>query len=589
MADSDNQSRFPDLPPGLQTLTPQSSSGTMVGADPSRVWPLEPMPVIEISLTTPAFPSATTLAHEAEDIPRPHKPVMPILNGKNSELTQPAPPQLRDSEEIAWDDPQDQANPQNWSEGRKWLITATCVIMAINVTFASSAPTSAVQAIQVHFHLSPEVSYLVTFTFLVGYVLGPFVWGPGSELLGRRPTLIFAMSIYTLLYIPQALAPNIETLLTTRFLCGFFGVAPLVSCGGVLADVWSAEKRGLPMSTWSASVFLGTILGPIVAGFIVDSGSLNWRWVFWVGMIFAGACTLFTACFLPETYAPVILLRKVKERRRVDPEGGQWLYAAHEKEDWSALGIVKRTLFRPFIMLSEELILVLVTLYICLIYGVMYMLFEALPIIFIEKHGFTISLNGLIFIGVGIGTVLGALSTHFLATDYPQLIKLWRGFPPPEERLRAAMLGAPVFVIGIFWLGWTGEYTSIPWYLPALSTIPVGFGISAIFISFLSYLIDTYLMFAASAFAANTVARSLVAGRSQLFTVQMFDKMGVGYACTLLGGVGLLLAPMPFLFFRYGARVREGSRWAPGMDLKVKKQIEEEKIARRSERRRRNE
>ncbi|KAJ7611271.1 major facilitator superfamily domain-containing protein [Roridomyces roridus] len=525
---ADNESLFHDLPRRIRTLTHQSSSGT-------------------------------------------------ILNGKDSESAQPAPPPP-DSDEITWDGPQDETNPQNWRDGRKWLITMTCIIMSTNVTFASSAPSSAVQAIRAQFHLSAEVSYLITFTFLLGYVLGPFVWGPGSELIGRRPTLVFAMSIYTLLYIPQALAPNIQTLLTTRFLCGFFGVAPLVSGGGVLADVWSTDKRGLSMSLWSTSAFLGPVLGPIIAGFIVDSTSLNWRWVFWVGMMFAGACTLFTAIFLPETYAPVILLRKVKERRRADPEGSKQLYAAHEKQDWSPWGIMKRTLFRPFIMLSQELILVLVTIYICLIYGVMYMLFEALPIIFVEKHGFTIAQNGLIFIGVGIGTVLGALSTHFLATGYPQLIKTWRGFPPPEERLRAATLGAPVFVIGIFWLGWTGEYASIPWYVPALSTIPVGFGISAIFISFLSYLIDTYLMYAASAFAANTVARSLVAAGSQLFTVQMFGKMGVGYACTLLGGVGLVLAPMPFLFFRYGARVREGSRWAPGLDLKVKEQIEEEKI-----------
>ncbi|KAJ7620403.1 major facilitator superfamily domain-containing protein [Roridomyces roridus] len=286
----------------------------------------------------------------------------------------------------------------------------------------------------------------------------------------------------------------------------------------------------------------------------------------------------FTAIFLPETYAPVILLRKVKERRRANPEGSKRLYAAHEKQDWSPWGIVKRTLFRPFIMLSQELILVLVTIYLSLIYGVMYMLFEAFPIIFVEKHGFTISQNGLVFIGVGIGTVLGALSTHFLATDYPQLIKVWRGFPPPEERLRAAMLGSPVFVIGIFWLGWTGEYTVVPWYVPAISSIPVGFGISAIIMSFLSYLLDTYVVYAASAFAANTFARSLVAAGFQLFTVQMFEKLSVGYACTLLAGVGLLLAPMPFLFFRYGARVREGSRWAPGMDLQVKKQLEEEKF-----------
>ena len=73
-------------------------------------------------------------------------------------------------------------------------------------------------------------------------------------------------------------------------------------------------------------------------------------------------------------------------------------------------------------------------------------------------------------------------------------------------------VGSPILVIGIFWLGWTGQYASIPWYVPALSTIFLGIGISSIFISFLvgwklidilmfayfflhlqSYLVDTYL------------------------------------------------------------------------------------------------
>ena len=93
---------------------------------------------------------------------------------------------------------------------------------------------------------------------------------------------------------------------------------------------------------------------------------------------------------------------------------------------------------------------------------------------------------------------------------YPEVIKKWKGFPPPENRLFGAMIGSPVLVIGIFWLGWTGQYANIPWYVPALSTIFFGVGISLIFMSFLvrwevnhtnllliyflkSYLIDTYL------------------------------------------------------------------------------------------------
>ncbi|KAJ7466200.1 MFS general substrate transporter [Mycena galericulata] len=496
----------------------------------------------------------------------PHNPP-PKSPGQEARPSTPPP---LGPKEITWDGPNDQENPQNWTDSRKWLITLTCVLMTVNVTFASSAPSSATLAIMEAFHTKSEISYLITSTFLLGYVFGPLFWGPGSELFGRRPMFVIAMSVYTILHLGQALAQNVVTLLITRFLGGFFAVAPLVNAGGVIADIWAVEKRGLAASLFSASVFLGPVMGPIVAGYIVDS-TLSWRWVFWVMMIFAGSCTLIMIVTLPETYAPVILFKKVRAQRKSDPVGTKHLYASHEKQEWSPRGLINRTIFRPFRMLAGEPILVLVTFYLSLVYGVMYCLFEALPIIFVEKRGFTIAQNGLVFIGIGIGTTLGAVMNLYLSRSYPALIKTWRGFPPPEELLKGAMVGGCAFVVGIFWLGWTGQYPSIPWYVPALSTVLLGLSISAIFISFLSYLVETYLMYSASAFAANTFCRSLVAAAFPLFTVQMFSKLGVNYAATLLGGVGLLLAPMPFLFYKYGARVRTRSKFAPCVDLKIAK------------------
>ena len=111
--------------------------------------------------------------------------------------------------------------------------------------------------------------------------------------------------------------------------------------------------------------------------------------------------------------------------------------------------------------------------------------FEAFPIIFIDGRGFTIAQDGLVFIGVGIGTTIGAVISYYTSAHYPELTKKWKGFPPPENRLFGAMIGSPILVIGIFWLGWTGQYTNIPWYVPALSTTFLGAGISLIFMSFL--------------------------------------------------------------------------------------------------------
>jgi DHA1 family multidrug resistance protein-like MFS transporter len=202
---------------------------------------------------------------------------------------------------------------------------------------------------------------------------------------------------------------------------------------------------------------------------------------------------------------------KARRLRKAEPKRNQDIYAEHENLDWSFAGVIHRTIYRPFYMLYKEPILVLVTIYLSIVYGVLYgresflsphqnqcssistSVFEALPVIFIQKRGFTIPQNGLIFIGVGIGSTIGALFNVLFSSRYPLLLKEWKGFPPPEERLYGAMLAGPSLVIGIFWLGWTGQYPAVPWYVPAISTVLIGMSVALIFASLLSYLIDTYV------------------------------------------------------------------------------------------------
>jgi DHA1 family multidrug resistance protein-like MFS transporter len=118
-------------------------------------------------------------------------------------------------------------------------------------------------AVAREFGTSNEVGYLITSMFLVGYIFGPLVWGPGSELVGRQPIMLLTIGAYTFLHLGQALAPNMETMLVTRFLGGFFACAPLVNSGGLIADIWDPAARGLATSMFTAAVFLGPVMGPI--------------------------------------------------------------------------------------------------------------------------------------------------------------------------------------------------------------------------------------------------------------------------------------------------------------------------------------
>lgn len=122
----------------------------------------------------------------------------------------------------------------------------------------------------------------------------------------------------------------------------------------------------------------------------------------------------------------------------------------------------------------------------------------------------------------------------------------------------------------------TGYTRDIHWAVPAVSGILTGFGLMSIFLQALNYLVDAYLMFAASAIAGNTLMRSLAGAGFPLFARQMFEGMGIQWASTLLGCVAVVLAPIPFVFYKYGERIRARSAYAPTFSAPAMQSSEED-------------
>lgn len=112
--------------------------------------------------------------------------------------------------------------------------------------------------------------------------------------------------------------------------------------------------------------------------------------------------------------------------------------------------------------------------------------------------------------------------------------------------------------------------------MPILSGLFTGFGIFSIFLSLLNYIVDAYLMFAASAIAANTFMRSLFGGVFPLFATYMFEGMGIQWASTLLGCVAFICIPMPIAFYLFGKKIRAKSKFAPAPDIAQDKRRDEE-------------
>lgn len=464
---------------------------------------------------------------------------------------------------VHWEGENDSENPFTWSRAYRWYLTMLAGLLVLNSTFTSSAPSGVIPELEVEFGFGREVATLSLSIFVAGYCLGPLLWGPLSEQFGRKPVFILAMIIYTCFNIGCALSKNTASILVFRFLSGTFAASPLTNSGGVIADLWDAKTRGIALSLFSLAPFAGPALGPIVSGFI-SVGGASWRWLFWVCTIFSGVCLALVVLTLPETYAPIILLKKA---RRIRKETGDDRYKAPielVKVEWKDR--INKTILKPFIMLGQEPMLLVMTIYLSFVYGVVYLLFEAFPIVFTLGHGFNAGISGVMFVPFFLGGCAAvALYVIYFNPKYAKQADALKeqgiNRVPPEERLYPIMLAGPCLTIAFFWFGWT-SYASISFWSPMMAGSLIGFGVLFCFLGVFNYLIDVYLANAASALAANTVCRSLAGFGFPLFATQMFTVLTPRWASTLLGFISLIMVPIPFLLYKYGSKIRAMSKHA---------------------------
>ncbi|TGO30795.1 hypothetical protein BPAE_0003g00800 [Botrytis paeoniae] len=460
---------------------------------------------------------------------------------------------------VTWDGPDDPDNPMNWGTKKKWFITVILGLMTFVVTFASSVFSTATIVVAELYGVSEEVAVLGTSLFVLGFGVGPLIWGPGSELFGRKVPLFFGYACFAIFQIPVAVAQNLQTIMVCRFFGGVFASAPLAIIGGALADFFGPVDRGVAVCVFAAATFIGPIAGPIGGNFITQS-YLGWRWTAWITMILAAGFGTLGLIFVPESSHPKILQQRAARLRF---ETKNW--AIHSKADELKLTphtILQTYLLRPFIMLFQEPILLLITLYMALIYGILYLFFEAYPISFQQSRGWAPGLSALPFIGILIGVLLGAGTISWVTkTRFARKLEK-HGRVIPEERLPPMILGSFILPIGLFWFAWTSN-PNITWVPQVISGIFIGWGILMIFLQGLNYIIDVYMWHANSAIAANTFLRSFAGGGFPLFAQYMFNGLGVAWATSVLGFACVVMMPAPVLFFIYGARVRKMSKFSP--------------------------
>ena len=222
-----------------------------------------------------------------------------------------------------------------------------------------------------------------------------------------------------------------------------------------------------------------------------------------------------------------------------------------------------------------------------IIYGTLYLMFAAFPIVYQQQRGWSPGIGGLAFLGVAFGMLLAVVytfcdNTRFVRVESKARAGGARG-APPEARLPPTIIGSLCLPIGLFWFAWTNGL-EVHWIVSIIGTAPFGFGMVMVFLSIMNYLIDSYTIYAASVLAANSVLRSLFGAAFPLFTTQMYDRLGIHWASSIPAFLALACVPFPILFYKYGATIRKKCKFSrEAEEAMAKIQGKQEKSQERTE------
>lgn len=268
---------------------------------------------------------------------------------------------------------------------------------------------------------------------------------------------------------------------------------------------------------------------------------------------------------LRESYHPTILQRRTERLRK---ETGNQLLRSKLDIGLSPADFFKRSIIRPLKLIAKSPITIIMSLYVGVVYGYLYLMFTSMTMVFEQYYGFRTQIVGLAFIGLGVGSLIGVAifsstsdryikkkaAEEGIATVTPGALN--KGAVKPEHRLPLLPVGAIVLPMGLFMYGWTAEY-HVHWIVPIIGTGLIGIGNIIIMMCIQMYLIDAFTIYAASAIAANALIRSIAGAVLPLAGLPMYEKLGMGWGNSVLGFIAVALIPVTFLVIKYGEFLRK--------------------------------
>lgn len=438
--------------------------------------------------------------------------------------------------------------------------------MVLSFTYLSTAFALSATSLQRHFNTSAEVITLGLSLYVLGFALGPLLMGPLAQTNGKRPVYVVSWILFTACCFVVSESNNLGAILAFRLLSSIAGASALNNVPASYSDMTTPQKYAPFFTCYGFSAFAGPALGGLVGAFVNERA--GWRWNLRHQAIFVAVVTVLGILFVPETDHPK--LKRLHDARYAVQEASDavgekaraTLTSRLSSSSRSLGNAVVRSIKLPFHWLLTDRVVLVISIYTSLLYAIIYDFFVIIPFAFATIRGFKPESIGLIYLTLFIGFALAASNYLFIQEAINRRIRTKSGktMLPPETSLIHAIYGCSLAPVGLFLFAWTIPFANVHWIVPAIGIVLLCAGSMSAFTSLIPYLVAYGGPSAPSVLAAAGFCRSALAAALPLFTRQMCRGITVQGATSLLGGLALLLTPLPLLLYVHGGKLREHVR-----------------------------
>ncbi|KAL1864539.1 hypothetical protein VTK73DRAFT_5788 [Phialemonium thermophilum] len=463
------------------------------------------------------------------------------------------------------------------------------IVMLVSVAatfsgFASNIYFPALPNIADEFGVSIELINLTVTSYLIFQGLAPSLWGPISDVKGRRIAYSLTFIVFFGACIGLAEAKNYATMVVLRCIQSTGSASTIAIGSGVIGDITTRANRGGLMGIFQAGLLVPVVVGPIIGGAL--AGSLGWRSIFWLLTIYSGVFLICLLLLLPETLRSIVgnggrtpsqfiakyPLRVYQARTKISWDRGANGTEAAARKHVDITGPLR-------ILISKQAAPIIV--FLAVYYAVWQMSITAMSSLFKDKYGLGETQIGLTFIANGVGSMVGTLITgKILNLDYSRVkaqhearaalgnseagVELGTsqddGFPLEKARLRLVPLFSLIQCMSILLFGWTIQYPHrVHIAVPIVSTFITGWTAVSTQSVVMTYLVDVFHDRSAAASASLNLARCLFAAGGTSFVMPMINGVGVGLAFTICAAVqGIAMLNLAFQW-KFGAKYRRAA------------------------------